>query len=375
MRGGGKIFMLAGVGLALVAVLLLAMAFLGGGGGEQEEPVAAQQAQVTVIEAIRDIPAHTILTAEDLQEVPIAADAVPVDAVTSRSQVIGLAYRVPLTMGQRLLVAQVEQPGLGNIIQPGKRAVALPVGFINLFNGLIQDEDHVDIVFKARLNEVRLLGHSMGPTPEDGEYYEFKNGDGFGWLPVDFVDEFPPFPAAGDPGSQMYIRDDIGPNQQLEPIAKVLLQDIRVLRVVRPGERYAANGQLIEEPLSETGSTLGEEVQGTLVLEVTSQQAEVLSFMLDERAQPYNVYQVIVRGKEDHQVINTTGVTYEILATNDEYSLPLPGSVTIENGLPAPGNVVMPDELEEGDYRAGNVVELPEPETADEEPTDDEAQT
>jgi hypothetical protein len=67
-------------------------------------------------------------------------------------------------------------------------------------------------------------------------------------------------------------------------------------------------------------------------------------------------------------------VTYEILATNAEYALPLPGSVTVNKGLPLPGSAVVPEQLEEGDYRAGTVVELPEPEqnAPAEEPADED---
>jgi Flp pilus assembly protein CpaB len=302
----------------------------------------------------------------------VPAAQVPPDAVTSRSQVIGLAYRLPLATGQQLMNAQIELPGLGNVIAPGKRAIAIPVDRFNLFSGLIQDDDHIDIIYKARINELRLLGHMMGPTAEDAPYYEFKNDDGFGWVPSDFVDEFPPFPATGDPGSQIFIRDHFSEEQQLEPVAKVVLQDIHVLRVVRSGERYAANGQLIEAPLADSSSPNGKETPGSLVLEVTGQQAEVLSFLVDQREM--NFINVIIRGKEDHQVVSTTGVTYEILATNAEYALPLPGSVTVNKGLPLPGSAVVPEQLEEGDYRAGTVVELPEPEqnAPAEEPADED---
>ena len=367
MRGGGKLFMLAGVGLGLVAVLLAVMAFTAGG-GSKPEPKAAKPAQVTVVETLRDVPAHTIITAEDVIEVNVSADGAPPDAVRSKAEVLGFAYRVPLIKGQRLVSTQIEQPGLANDIAAGKRAMALPVGHLNLFHGLVQDGDHVDVIFKARLNEVRLLGHVMGPTPEDEPYYKFESDDGFGWVPIDIVDEFPPFPAAGDPGSQMYIRDDVGDQQQLEPVAKLMLQDVRVLRVVRPGESFGADGQPVSAPVVEGASASpGEQLPSSLILEVSNQEAEVLAFMLDSREQ--NVYNVVIRGKDDHQLVSTTGVTYEILATNEEYGLPLPGTVTMASGVPATQNVVMPEDLEEGDYRAGEAPTLHEEVPADgEEP-------
>ena len=110
MRGGGKLFMVAGVGLGLVAVALAVMAFRGGGGdggGAAEAPKAAQAAKVTVVETLREIPAHTILTGEDVIEVTVAETDVAADAVRTKAEVVGLAYRQPLVKGQRLALSQI----------------------------------------------------------------------------------------------------------------------------------------------------------------------------------------------------------------------------------------------------------------------------
>lgn len=356
MRGGGRLFMLAGAGLGLVAVALLAMAFVGGRAEPVAEPQAAQSVPVTLVKAMRDVPPRTILTSQDVYEESVPAEDVPEDAVRSTADVVGMAYRGPLVKDQRLVTGQLEQPGLANEIAPGKRAMALPAGTGNLLSGLVQDGNFVDVIFKARINEVRLLGHVMGPTPEDETSYEFGNDEGFGWIPSDILDEYPGYPAPGDPGSQLLIRDGVGDEQQLEPVAKVMLQDIRVLRVVRPGEKFGADGQSLAPPAVEGAAAPNEELPGFLVVEVTDQQAELLAFMIDEK----HVYNVVVRGTGDHQTVGTTGVTFEILATNDAYGLPVPGSITVASGSPLPGDLVAPEALEEGDYRSGERVVLPE---------------
>ena len=64
-----------------------------------------------------------------------------------------------------------------------------------------------------------------------------------------------------------------------------------------------------------------------MVVEVTEEQAEVATFMQDKRHE----YQVIVRGKDDHDQVNTKGVTFQVLATDSDYDLPLPSSVTVSN--------------------------------------------
>jgi len=345
MRSGGKVFVLAGVVLGVIAIALAAMAVMG---GKEPAKQSAEQpvAKVTVVEVQRDIPAHTLLKAEDLIEVSIPEAAVDPDAVRSAATVLGQSSRIALFKGQRLSTTQLEQPGLSNLIQPGMRAMSLQVNEASLLSGLVQDEDHIDVVFKARINEVRLLGHTMGPTPEDAEFYEFKDGDGFGWVPADLAADFPGYPATGDAGSQISIRDDIKEFQALEPSVKVLVQDLRVLRVVRPGESFDSNGQPVSAPIVEGAAAPDEEQPGYLVLEVNSQQAEMISFIQDDRTTVTNkhTYQVVVRAKGDHQQVNTTGITFEILADNDQYGLPVPGSYTVPEAIPATDDADSPDE-------------------------------
>ncbi|MEJ7763703.1 MAG: hypothetical protein WKF80_12995, partial [Thermomicrobiales bacterium] len=107
-------------------------------------------------------------------------------------------------------------------------------------------------------------------------------------------------------------------------VAKVMLQDIRVLRVIRPGQTFSEDGQPVEGAVIE-GQTAANGLTGSLVLEVTLEQAEVLTFMQDTHHQ----YQVVVRGREDHEVVSTDGVSFQLLATTADYALPLPGSLTV----------------------------------------------
>jgi Flp pilus assembly protein CpaB len=347
MRGGSKLFIIGGVGLGLVAVLLL-VASMSGGGGKTDAQTGGKGGKITVVQAARDIPAHNILQLEDLVEKEVNADTVPADAVVSMADVLGKSYRVPLKATQTLATSQVELPGLRNDIAVGKRALALPVDEKSLFAGLIQDSDYVDVIFHARINEVRLLPTNLAESPEDEAAYSFgkqnggtQSGDDTSnqnqqqdtgsvsesstgpivWVPPGL--EAPEHPATGDPGSKMFIRDDISDAQQLEPVAKVMVQDIKVLRVVRPGESYGADGQPVEAAADQLGQT--DEKTGYIVVEVTEAQAEVLTFMQDKRHE----YQVIVRGKDDHDQVSTKGVTFQILATDNDYDLPLPSAVTV----------------------------------------------
>lgn len=353
MKGGSKLFLVAGVGLAIVAIGLLVAGMSGGSKADGQEK-KTNSTKITVVEAIVDLPPHTMIKPEDLLEVQVPTDQALPEAVQSKSEVVGLSYRLPLVKGQRLVRTQTETPGLGNEVTKGKRAVSVPVNAVGMLSGLVQDGDYVDVIFHARINLVRVLPSNVAYTPEDGPAYIFDQ-DTLVFLPPDI--EAPNHPFTGDPGSQFAIRDDIGEQQQLEPVAKVLVQDAKVIRVVRPGQSFAAGGSLSEEPLVDGAPASDEEQPGYLILEVTPAQAEVLTFMQDTKHQ----YQIVVRGKDDHEIVTTEGVTFEILASDEEWALPWPESLTAPKQAttakaktPTPAATVTPAPAESGTPTAGS---------------------
>jgi Flp pilus assembly protein CpaB len=313
MKGGSKLFVFAGVGLALIAVLLFVVSMNGGGKADAEKK--AENEKVTVVQAAAAIPAHQVLTATDLVERQVNVADAPSDPVTSITAVVGQAYRVSLQAGQSLSTAQVETPGLRNDIAAGKRAIALPVDQVSAMSGLVQDGDFVDIVFHARINLVRQVASTAVWLPEDAEY-ALKDPPVL--PPSDVPDEI--FPVAGDDGSIFQIQDEGG---QLQPVAKIILQDIRVLRVVRPGETYLGNGMLADDSVTDAVPTSTDKKMSQFILEVNPEQAEAITFMQDTRHQ----YQVVVRGKDDHESVTTVGITFQILATDPDLALPWPKSV------------------------------------------------
>jgi len=317
MKSGNKLFVFAGVGLALVAILLVVVSMSGGKKADAEK--TANSTKVKVVQAALDIPAHQILTSTDVIQVEVPSADAPADAVLSVNDVIGQAYRVSLTTGQTLVTTQMEVPGLRNDIEPGKRAMALPVNDVSLLSGLLQDGDYVDVIFHARINLVRDLPTTSAIISEDGDY-SIKNPV---VIPPDL--EQPNHPAAGDPGSVFEIRDDVGDSGQLEPVAKIMLQDIKILRVVRPGETYQGNGSLDDTSADANSSgSSSEPATGQVILEVTPEQAEFITFIQDQHQQ----YQLIVRAKDDHTTVTTNGITYTILATDPTWELPWPTTIT-----------------------------------------------
>jgi Flp pilus assembly protein CpaB len=93
----------------------------------------------------------------------------------------------------------------------------------------------------------------------------------------------------------------------------VVLQDIKVLRVVTAAPPQGNNQQQQQQAVQ----------NDLLILEMTSEQAEVMKFILDNGAS----FSFAVRGKEDHEVAETRGITYDLFVTN--YQLPMPKSVRL----------------------------------------------
>jgi pilus assembly protein CpaB len=313
MRRSGRLFIVLGIALALVAGLL---AFVALSGGDPDDTTSASTDQaepreITVITAARDVVAHERLGEDDLQEEVVDASTVSSDVVTSRLEAIGLAYSDDLIPGQALIKAQLESPGLANRIEPGRRAFALPVDAASLVGGLVRDEDNLDIVFNTRLSLLRInpsypleapdnieLGEVTDPeTDEDALLLPPYGGDSLG----------PSYPYPGEDGSRFWVSD----MTEGDPSTKVVLQNVRVLRVVVPGTTEAGGAE-------EGGSFL--------VLDVSPEEAETLRFMVEN-----GTYQVVLRGLEDSEIVTTDGETYNQMV--DDLGLPVPKTVR----LPAAG--------------------------------------
>jgi Flp pilus assembly protein CpaB len=115
-----------------------------------------------------------------------------------------------------------------------------------------------------------------------------------------------PYPYPGEPGSRFVITDANSGN----PIAKVVLQNIRVLRVITPSTIAGGTGNQNNQD------------DNFLVLEVTPEQAELVHMMTN-----VGTYHVMLRGGEDEEVVATRGVNLELLVT--QYNIPVPKTVRL----------------------------------------------
>lgn len=308
MRKNGRLFIVLGVGLACLAVALAFLMFQNAGNSSAVEKAPVQ---VKVIVAAKDVQPHQILREADLAEETVDSDLlVGQDYLSSRSEVLGLAPKAGLVKGQRIKKAELEVAGLTNDIAPGKRAVTLTVDKLQSAGGLLRDADHIDLIFSTKVN----LSYILPTRPY--EITTATGGDaGLGenatlTLPAQRPSDPAAYVFPGEPGSRFKIQGE----KAGDPLAKVVLQDIKVLRVVVATPPQNQQGQQQQQQAAQSD---------LLILEMTADQAEVMKFILDNGAS----FSFALRGKEDHELVQTKGITYDLFVTN--YQLPMPKSVTL----------------------------------------------
>jgi pilus assembly protein CpaB len=299
-----------------VAIGLVLVVLLSSGGGDDDDDVTEGTAppdeprEITVLVATRDVPAHTVLTADDITEETHLSTDVPPDAMQNSVEAIGFAYSVPLIAGQVLVESNRELPGLANRIDPGRRAYPLLVDGANLIAGQIRDDDHIDILFNVRAQLLRVNPTYPAELPDNLELRDLpaENLDGSGRLPGVSLPEYgnapegPVYPYPGEPGSRFWISDTLDG----DPITKMVLQNVRVLRVV--------------------AASLGEanpQIEGNyLILDLDPVESELVRFMIEN-----GTFQIVLRNPEDAETAQTPGVTMNMLV--DNWGLVVPRTVRL----------------------------------------------
>ena len=108
---------------------------------------STQRSDVVVL--TRDVAEPRALTAEDLSVVTVAADLAPPDALRDVGAAVGLTPRAPLLRGQivfadSLALDPVELRGWS--LEPGMRAVAVPLRVTDALGGAIAPGARVDVL-------------------------------------------------------------------------------------------------------------------------------------------------------------------------------------------------------------------------------------
>jgi pilus assembly protein CpaB len=342
MRKGGRVFILLGVTLALAAAVLAIFAF--SDAGETEEVAEAEEPMVEVIEAAQDIPVNHVITEDDITVVEVEERTVSPGTARSTGQVLGLASSGDIVSGQRVLMANLVTPGLSHIVDDGMRAVAIPIDRVNALGGMIRAEDRIDIIYSIALDIEDFAESLREALAEEGmqlqqqqqaqEGQEGEEGEEGEAQPDIVLPDFSDIPFPGDPGSLFTIMTSEGH----QPITKLMLQDIRVVRVVAGDVTVDDEGRMVqvEEPATtaddaddedqeQDTETTNEAVDpdrlpetDMLILEVDPESAELIKFILDYEGQ----FQIALRGPEDSAEVDTPGMTFRQMI--EDLGLPVP---------------------------------------------------
>jgi len=314
MKQGGRVYIIAGVVLAVLAGTLL-FVYLKGFTDPPPTPVAATPVpKVDVIVAAKDVPAGTILTGDMLKsEQRLVTEAGP-EAVRTPSEALDRVVVMPVKAGTPLKQSDIQT--IPFVLPKGKRAMALPVDDMSTVAGLVREKDFVDIVVtgKVKLDDGQDAQGTPGARPTAAATPQPRNN--------------------GASSEDLSVIEPVD-NQT---VVKAVLQRVEVLKVVAPAPPQQENRQEQAPPdvppatataqararaqaAENRGRISG--AQGIIVLAVSNQEAEVLRYARDAAG-----FQLLLRGRDDADKEDTKGMTLDILIR--DYGLPVPKPVVVD---------------------------------------------
>jgi Flp pilus assembly protein CpaB len=268
-------------------------------------PTAVPMVSIAVVS--RDVEAYSILDSTSVATVDVEASTVATNTATSPSTLYGKMTLVPLTQGQPVRVDQLTETGFSNILAKGERAFSLAVPERSTFGNAITENDRVDLIWTAAIQYDRQVPGTNGVLSWEKAIYSST---------------------------------------------KTLLQDVHVLRVITlrqelpagqkdpnaaPADASAVSAtSKVNAPLAAM-YTPDAPLQSVLVLGLTDQQAEVVTFarehglidltLRSSAIQRDDAGNVIKDEKDkeirgDKEIEKTTGIGIQTLI--EQYGMPVP---------------------------------------------------
>ena len=110
-----------------------------------------QENRVRIAVASRDMPLGTLLRKGDVRFIAVAQQDVPKGAVFQENNALTRALLYPVTTGEPLTITKLAAPGstegVASTIDPGYRAVSVPISDTTGVAGLVQPNSRVDVLF------------------------------------------------------------------------------------------------------------------------------------------------------------------------------------------------------------------------------------
>lgn len=311
MKRNGKVFIVAGVVLAVVAgaLLFLYLSSLAKVGGESVTPTPIPDVDVVVV--TKDLTPGTLLTGDMLVRQQRKGNLVTGDMVREVSEAVNMMVLSETKSGTVLKRGDLQ--AVPFVLPKGKRAMALHVDDLSTVAGIVRERDYIDVIVSGKVK----LGSGLNrPTDaEDGQAQPAPEGDDASGVSA------------------------VEPTED-QTVVKAVLQRIQVLKVVAPPAQQAAGARANQPPPAEatptgTPTAAGQSAQveapqgritnsqAIIVLAVTDQEAELLRYAEDTGG-----LQILLRGRDDSEREETKGMTLDILIR--DYGFPVPKPVLVD---------------------------------------------
>ena len=298
MRRTSRLVLLLGVFLAALVFVVVLLSGTGRAPNNGQGAVATAPPPVSVLVAKADIPLGTIVSVDMFETKTLAVNLVEANAYGDASQAVGKTTRKAILLGQQIHSSDFQNRAVPITVPQGRRAMGLAVNQLTGVGNLVDVGDTIDVVI------------SLGP------------------------DAFPAVQVLAD-GSVTVV----GGLNPLTVKIPVLLQDVQVIGVIESPLPVppAAQGQ----PAPSVAPQVALETQRLLILALTPQQAEVLTFARE--LNPFGTSQLPVHSQVDvilrspldaGTTVETTGVILKTLV--DSYGVLPPEIVGVPIPTPAP---------------------------------------
>ena len=282
MKRANRLMLVVGVALAVVSfVAVLALGTFG-----NNTPQTTPPPDVPVVVAATDIPLGAQITADKLATTTLPQSQAD-GTFSDPQQVVGKVVRQQVSQGSPLtnddFSTSVSIPDLVRSLQPGLRAIAIPLSRVDSVGALLQPGDFVDVLLT--LEDTDNTNPIVIPNP--------VSSPGFGG------------------NSNPYISlDDYLNNTSV----KVVVQNVQVL---------AAIAATPTEPSNVIGASASPQPDMVVLLAVSPQQTEIVRF-----AQMDGNISLVLRSPADASApaVDTSGITLKQLV--DQYGVLPPAPVT-----------------------------------------------
>ncbi|MHB0876005.1 MAG: Flp pilus assembly protein CpaB [Anaerolineae bacterium] len=263
---GGRVIVVAGVVMGVVAGVLVILMMMKG--GNQTPAVSPTPEPPSVVRAAQNIAKGSEIPLDAIQLVRLdAGEPAPPDAVEDPVSVAGMTAAMDIPQGTVIQeemffdkeLAAEEGTAASTLFQPGRVAMAIRVGDLSGVAGAIRAGDHVDII--AALEFVDVDSEVQAVLPLDGS-----------------VDQRPGL------------------------VTQLTLQNLEVLRVGKWGTGPDA-GTAEETPVND----------GLLTLLMPQQEALVLEWLLVKYAEGEAHFAMVLRSQDDDEIVTTDAVTLDYL--------------------------------------------------------------